>query len=49
MRLDLLLALSSVAVILSPWLIETLRKYEFEREEKVYSGRWNSHKARLTL
>jgi hypothetical protein len=49
MRLDLLLALASAALILSPCLIETLKKYEFEREEKGHPHRWNSRNARQTL
>jgi hypothetical protein len=49
MRLDLLLALASVAVILSPCLIEALRKYAFEREEKAQQYPWKSHSARWTL
>ena len=49
MRLDLFLALASVAVILSPCLIEALRKYEFEREEQTQKYPWNSHNARWTL
>jgi hypothetical protein len=49
MRLDLLLALASVAVILSPCLIEALRKYAFEREEKAQQHSWSSQNARWTL
>jgi hypothetical protein len=49
MRLDLFLALASVAVILSPCLIEALKKYAFEREEKAQQYSWNSQNARWTL
>lgn len=46
MRLDLLLALASVAVILSPCLMEILRKDEVEEEDQPQTYRWNSHNAR---
>jgi hypothetical protein len=44
MKLDLLIALASVAVILSPCLIEALRRYEFERYALKWQGKAPTHR-----